>query len=56
MTTPMHTQSARPPASIGFGFEATMREPVYRFRDWHDRTSLLATAAAARGAGSSPTA
>ena len=56
MTTPMRPQSVRPPASTGFGFEATMREPAFRFRDWHDRTSLLATAAAARGAGSGPTA
>ncbi len=58
MTTPMRTQSVRPPAStgFGFGFEATMREPAYRFREWHDRTSLLATPAAAGGAGSGPAA
>ena len=33
-----------------------MREPAYRFREWHDRTSLLATPAAAGGAGSGPAA
>jgi hypothetical protein len=46
MMTPMRYHPVPPPASTGFGFEAAMRDPVHRFRDWHDRTSLLATPAA----------
>jgi hypothetical protein len=43
MTTPVRHHPVHPPASTGFGFEAQMRSPVYGFRGWHDRASLLAT-------------
>jgi hypothetical protein len=44
MMTPMRFHPVRPAASTGFGFEAAMQDPTHRFRDWHDRASLLAPA------------
>jgi hypothetical protein len=42
MMKPMRYHPVRPSAFTGFGFEAVMQTPTYRFRPWHDSASLLA--------------